>query len=247
MRKFSFCIEPEQIEAGLVSIIGEEFRHLRSVLRLGQGDVIHLIDGQGGSYEAMIDSMSKNSALIRIITHEQLVLPEFRLSVFQGIGRGKTMDLIVQKLTELGVLEVVPVMTQFALNNSRDRKKWPERIERWQKIARSACKQSKRVFFPVVMEPLSFNDAVLALAEYDESFILWENETTVSLQTVLKNEPKGLRVAILIGPEGGLAPEEIEFAARYSIPSVSLGNAILRTETAAIATAAIIQFCWGNS
>jgi 16S rRNA (uracil1498-N3)-methyltransferase len=246
MHRSTFFIEPMAPDQDRTYIRGEEFTHLHRVLRLQTGADVRLIDGQGGEYRARISRMAPNQAEVTITARDMAPPSRLYLRLFQAVPRSKKMDMIVQKLTEIGVQEVIPVISEHALVESRSEAKWQERLGRWQKIALEACKQSGRAVLPVIGQPLDFAAAVAKMRRSDEKMILWEREQAVSFREILATSPRGRQVAILIGPEGGFSAPEIALAREAGLVAVSLGRLILRTETAAMVAAAIVQFAWGD-
>jgi 16S rRNA (uracil1498-N3)-methyltransferase len=154
------------------------------------------------------------------------------------------MEFILQKSTELGVSEIVP----FAAGRSIPRlpkERESERLVRWQKIALEAARQSDRIIFPRV-SPLKDFSGVLDSSVQSVKLLLWEKEQSTRLKPILSDLSPPESVAVMVGPEGGLTDEEAKAAMEAGFIPVTLGHRILRTETAAIAILAILQFFWGD-
>jgi 16S rRNA (uracil1498-N3)-methyltransferase len=235
-----FFIEPSDITKDCATISDQEARHISMVLRLRPGNVIELFDGSGMVYQAEITKIGKMAVETKILArHHYREQPPF-LSVAQALVKGKKMDLIIQKATELGITAIMPVLTQHCAVPCPP----PDQINRWQRIALEACKQCDRPT-PLHCPPCTSLPELLARSDaYPTKIICWENEATVSLHDL--DLGSAANVLLLIGPEGGFSQTEAESAMAYGFTPVSLGPRILRAETAAIATMAIIQFVLGN-
>jgi 16S rRNA (uracil1498-N3)-methyltransferase len=170
--------------------------------------------------------------------------PSVRLSLLQGLAKGDKMDFIVQKAVELGVSAIYPVAMENAVVKL-DAAKAARKVERWQKIAAAAAQQSKRDFIPTVHEVLDFRSA-LAASGSELLLLAYEEEQQAGLRQVLQEHPEVQSLAIIIGPEGGIAPAELQAARAAGAVSVSLGTRVLRTETAGLVAAAAIFYETGN-
>ncbi len=183
--------------------------------------------------------MTRQAVTVDIISQQQPAKESVPLTLAQGLLKGKKMDFLVQKATELGVRTFQPLQTRYCENRG-DRK---GQRERWQRIMLEACKQCKRPL-PMEINPAS------GLNHFDASLfsckiMLWEGEKSVSLPGALPSTGSD-SICLLLGPEGGFHKEEIEHACALGFQTVSLGRRILRAETAALAAVAIIQFLAGN-
>lgn len=226
-----------------VEIAGDEASHIQRVLRLSVGDEIELFNGSHTVASAVIQSVSKQNTVVKITnTFESLAEPDVKVVLFQGIAKEAKMDYIIQKATELGVSEIVPVETEFSVVKVKDSVK---KTERWQKIAFEAAKQCKRASVPVVNKPVNFNEAINLLKQNDIYFAAYECEKDGSLKALL-GDKKVKSAGYIIGPEGGFSSKEAEMFKGENIPLVTLGKRILRTETAATATLGILMFCFGE-
>ena len=201
------------------------------------GVKIRISDESGRAYFCTIESISEKDvwAVIDEVDEKGTELP-CRVVLFQGLPKGDKMELIIQKAVELGVNEVVPVAMKNCVMKL-DEKKKRSRRERWQAIAESAAKQSKRNIIPQVFEVASYKEALEQAKEMDLFLLPYENERGMAAtREALERIQSGTSVAILIGPEGGFEPKEVTQAQEAGAVAISLGSRILRTETAAITT-----------
>lgn len=241
-----FLIEPGWRAGDDIRIFGEELRHLGQVLRIRVGDRIAVIDGSGDEHVAELLSLDKQVAVAhRISTTVPDVEPKTELTLLQGIPKSDKMDYIVQKAVELGVTRIIPVWTEHVV--SRDSGDMAGKVERWNRIAREAVKQCGRTRVPEVTEPMSLQTAVKAHSG-DLGIFLYEQERKKDLKALLKwyTMIQCHRLSILVGPEGGISPAEAEYLAMCGFASVTLGNRILRTETASLAALAIVMHETGD-
>jgi 16S rRNA (uracil1498-N3)-methyltransferase len=237
----SLYVPPAQIEEKLAFIRGEERHHI-DVLRLRVGDRIRLLDGLGTVYDGVISHISRHEAIVKLSGRRRRH-PMKRVDLYQGLPKGEKFELIIQKATELGVSSITPVICRRSIPRIEGRK-LPDRLRRWNRIAIEACKQSGRALFPKLNPPRSL-DEVLRIAEADLKLMLWEGERDRKLRHVLKGiAPES--VALLIGPEGGFDEVEVQSALDARFYTVTLGELILRTETAAIAALSLLQYELGQ-
>jgi 16S rRNA (uracil1498-N3)-methyltransferase len=223
-----------------VALLSEaESHHIASVLRMQSGDQVELFDGSGTIYHGELQHVSRDQVSVRLISSiKEHLIPARPLSLFQGLLKGKKMDFLVQKATELGVHSLQPVRTRYNGNHGN-----PERQqERWHRIMMEACKQCKRP------QPLDIRPPVLLdqveVSRFSTRLFLWEGETETSLDASLLQEEGP--VCLLLGPEGGFHPEEVEWAGKRGFQSTSLGRRTLRAETASLTAVVIVQFLLGG-
>lgn len=238
-----FYIE-ERLAVGVnAEIKGGEVRHIKDVLRLKSGDPVVLFDGSGMEFKGRITGFSKDGITVAIMEgREGETESPVEIILGQGIPKSEKMDLIVQKGTELGVSKIVPLFTERVVPKSFSTNK----IERWQRIAVEACKQSGRVKVPVISEPLSIDLFVKCAETSSLKLIPWEGEKETSLKKTLPAKLESSKVCFIVGPEGGLTNSEIVLANEYGFVPVSLGRRILRTETVPLALLSIVQFVYGD-
>ncbi|MBU0484323.1 MAG: 16S rRNA (uracil(1498)-N(3))-methyltransferase [Proteobacteria bacterium] len=241
----SFFVNPEEIYDKIARINGPDTHHLRSVLRMQAGDRIRLFDGQGKIYTGIINKISKDQTEVNIleITESQTTHPSLHLA--QAMATGKKMDLIIQKATELGITGIHPFISQHCSRHQPD----PNKEKRWQRIALESCKQCVRPTPPQINETTDFNKIITNADNFNRKLIFWESEEHFLLNKIdftNINNHQSFSVLFIIGPEGGFSEQEIKLAIDHGFQTVSLGNLTLRTETAAIAAAAILQYLLGN-
>jgi 16S rRNA (uracil1498-N3)-methyltransferase len=228
------------LAAGKVQLDEKASHHLSRVLRAATGDAIILFNGDGNEYHAVIQNISKKSVdaeITKIITCS--AESPVSISLAQGIARGEKMDFVIQKAVELGVTEIIPVMTErcnVRLDDEREQK----RMLHWQAVIISACEQCGRNVLPKIHAPVKL-DEWLSSVNADKKFVL-----SPHVSAKLRDDHDAASIAVLIGPEGGLSEREIEAACTHGFTALNLGPRILRTETAALAALAVIQFQFGD-
>lgn len=235
-----FFITPSQVSGSRISISDEDVRHIAAVLRKKTGDALLLCDGQGAEYQVAIAEIGKTEIKADIVSQRQREIAAPRITLGQGLPKSDKMDWIVQKATELGVTNIVPLVTERTIVKIRDEEK---RISRWQKIAREAAMQSDRPDIPSIEHIVPLKDFLRI--PHSESRILkllpWE-EASVPVKDVLRQHADARHIIVLIGPEGGFSSNEASTAREKDFHAVSLGPNILRTETAAIAVLSMIGY-----
>ena len=238
---FQFFVEPEQIQEEIVIITGSDVNHIRNVLRMKSGEQVRISDNCGGDYLCEIQEITAEQVALHILeTCANTELP-VKVTLYQGLPKSDKMELIIQKAVELGVSEIVPVSMKNCVVKL-DEKKAKSKQSRWQNIAESAAKQSKRSVIPTVGAVITFAQAVEQAKNMDVRLVPYEQERGMAYtRESFGGIKKGDEVAIFIGPEGGFAPSEIELV-RDDMKLISLGNRILRTETAGLATLAMLIF-----
>lgn len=231
---FNFFVESTAKQNDCFVITGSDYNHIVNVLRMKQGDEF-LVSCDGSSSLCILDGIDTENVYAKI-TQENYRSTELpvKLYLFQGLPKADKMELIIQKCTELGVYAIVPTEMKNCVVKLDDKKK-KSKTSRWQSIAESAAKQSKRNIIPEVSDVLSYRQVIDKIKELDLMLVPYENEKGMSgtKQTLDKIKP-GMSVGILIGPEGGFDEKEIAEAVKAGAATVSLGSRILRTETAAI-------------
>lgn len=236
-----FFIESEQVGKEYVTIVGSDVNHIRNVLRMKPGEKIRVSTTQGQDYFCRIAEVGADFVQADILEEEapNTELPS-KIYLFQAIPKGDRMETVIEKAVELGVYEIIPVDMKFCVVKL-DEKKAANKIRRWQAIAESAAKQSKRSLIPQIHPVMRYKDAIAYAAECDVNLVPYENERgmTATKEALDQLQP-GQSVSIMIGPEGGFAPEEID-AVREQMQVISLGKRILRTDTAAITTMSIVM------
>ncbi|MGD8568035.1 MAG: 16S rRNA (uracil(1498)-N(3))-methyltransferase [Gammaproteobacteria bacterium] len=228
-----------------ISLDAQATNHVVRVLRLKQDDPVIVFNGQGGEYAGVIDAVSKRHATVRL---QQFQQPDkespLHICLFQGVSRGERMDFTMQKAVELGVNSIFPVHTQRSavhINVERMTKKHAH----WQGVVNSACEQCGRDVVPQVHEPATLQEraADIAAQENGVAFAL-DHRAEQSLTEV--DKPNSCDVALVVGPEGGLTAQELDWLRELGCISVKMGPRILRTETAAVTAIAVMQSLWGD-
>lgn len=223
-----------------VDLRGADAKHVVQVLRLTPGDWIVLSDGSGKSYEAEITDASPRSVTAKIKSlRSQRKLSDLTLAI--AITKHDKTEAVIQKTVELGIARIIPFHSERTVpklvSDVTDKK-----LERWQKISMEAAKQSGLPFFPKVERPLPFDELVRTIPDFVTSILFWEGEKDRGIadyKDELSQEGKKL---VVIGPEGGFSKDEVEKARAAGAVTASLGQQILRVETAAIAALAICQY-----
>jgi 16S rRNA (uracil1498-N3)-methyltransferase len=238
-----FFVSEQAIQDGYISLTDDNFRHIKTVLRLHLQDKILINDGQGNDYKCIIEKIGDHEMIARIEEIQRAkVEPTTQTYLFQALIKGEKMDWVIQKAVEIGITAIIPIETNRCVVKLEKGKKAEAKRERWQKIAESAAKQSGRAIIPTVHVPTSFKEAILYAKENIESaFIPYEKEKSMSLKQFLQ-KPKANKYGIFIGPEGGFTEDEIFYAEREGISSVTLGKRILRSETAGLVTLSIMMY-----
>ncbi len=243
-----FFVLPEKAVNGKCIIDTEDVAHITRVLRLGIGDSVTVCDSAGMDYTAEISSIEPGKIVCDIISSKKSdTEPDIELTLYQGIPKGPKMEYIIQRTTELGITRIVPCTMARCVSRLDGEKAERKKVERWQKIAESAAKQSGRGIIPEVCMPVSFKDAVRRMTMADAAFAPYECESTAGIREYLKSLPEKVKTAaFIIGPEGGFDPAEVEILKENGIKTVSLGKRILRTETAGGAVTAVVMYESGN-
>lgn len=260
-------VPPTQFDGDIAMITGDEHHHLRNVRRIRTGEKIRLIDGKGTVYIAkVLDTAIADATQAEILSAEFHTPRLPSLTLFQGVPKHDKMELILQKTTELGVTQIIPMHSERSLQKPSQ-----QRCERWQRVVVSATKQCKRSWLPELSSPQQFETCLAQVKRFTRSLICCESVTGQHIKTVLRhgegaktgamterylaprekregqasnsfNSPKPESISIFVGPEGGFAVEEVNAAIENGCIPVTLGQNILRTETAAIAAVAAVAY-----
>lgn len=240
-----FFVEPHQIdeEAHQIHITGSDVNHISNVLRMKPGEELWISDGSKYEYRCTIESFEPDEVLLHIVYSQE---PEYelpcRIYLFQGLPKADKMELIIQKAVELGAYEIIPVETKRCVVKL-DGKKSAKKTARWQQIAESAAKQSKRMLIPNVHEVLTFREALKYAESMDVRLVPYELARGMQeTKEILAGIEPGQSVGIFIGPEGGFEEKEIEAAIEGGAKPITLGRRILRTETAGLAILSVLMF-----
>ena len=245
---YHFYTEKSNISDKTITIYGEDVNHIKNVLRMKEGEEIIICDSEGTDYHSKIVSIGRDEVVAEILSSGiSEAEMKFRVHLFQGLPKKDKMEMIIQKSVELGVYEIIPVMTRRVIVKLDDKKKEEAKIKRWQAISESAAKQSGRGMIPNVSGCLSFKEALKTASFMQKVFIPYENAPSSSedmkeyLKLIEAIEPD-TDVAVFIGPEGGFEPAEVEEAVTAGAVPISLGKRILRTETAGLMLLSVLGF-----
>ncbi|MGH2575082.1 MAG: RsmE family RNA methyltransferase [Ignavibacteria bacterium] len=227
-----YFTKKENVFDNKLVITGQEAKHLQMVLRKKMGDQIYVTDGEKNLYKTEIKNISKDSIKCGIIEkYYNVNEPSSKIVLFQSLLKNPSrFEFVIEKTTELGVYEIIPILTENVINKSCSK------LERWQSIALSAMKQSQRCYLPKVNNPVNFAEAIKLCSKFDLNLIaderVWDSKIKISdLRLLLKDKNS---CALFIGPEGGFAKNEIETAAKNEFKILNLGKRKLRSETASI-------------
>lgn len=234
-----FFVTGEQEGRDFITITGQDAHHIKHVLRMKPGEVVR-VSGECGSYTCSVLELGEDFVQLDILGEANETELSGRIYLFQAIPKGARMESIIEKAVELGVYEIIPVAMKYCVVRL-DEKKAKEKVRRWQAIAESAAKQSKRSRIPKVHPVMPFLDAADYAMECKRRILPYENEQGMEgAGKALLDIQKGDSVSVMIGPEGGFAPEELE-AVRSRMQVISLGRRILRTDTAAFTAMSLIM------
>jgi 16S rRNA (uracil1498-N3)-methyltransferase len=217
-------------------------QHLVRVLRLGEGDEVVLFNDTGREFPSRIASVDRHGLRADVLAcRERDLESPLAITLVQGICRGERMDWVVQKATELGASRIIPVLTSRSVVRLRGSRA-DRRLTHWQAVARSACEQSGRNRVPIIDQPASLETCLAQLPPAGLLLLL----APESRARLADHDQPVSTISLLVGPEGGLSPAEIELASELGFRSVRLGPRILRTETAAVTAIALVQARWGD-
>ena len=237
---YQFFVEEEQVHSDSISITGGDVNHIKNVLRMKNGEKIRVSSKSGQAYFCHISSIQDDEVIAAIDSADDTGTElDNHIVLYQGLPKGDKMELIIQKAVELGVSEIVPVAMKNCVVKL-DEKKAAKKLQRWQAIAESAAKQSKRT----VMQPVTYKEALKIASELDITLVPYENERGMDATREIMGQLKaGQTIGVVVGPEGGFAPEEIALVdENATMHRISLGRRILRTETAGLAALAMLVY-----
>lgn len=238
-----FFVEPSQIQDMKIYVEGPDVNHIKNVLRMKPGEQVMVSDGEGNQYLCALESMEAKLAWFRIVdTWRENRELSSKIYLFQGLPKSDKMELIIQKATELGAYEMIPVVTGrtvVKLDEKKAEKKW----SRWNAIAEAAAKQSGRGRIPQVHEVMTFSEALEYAKGLDVILIPYEKaEGMEATRRAIGKIRPGQSVGIFIGPEGGFEEAEVRQAVSVKAEPVTLGRRILRTETAGFVVLSMLLY-----
>lgn len=232
-------------DSGHLVLPKDKAHYLIRVHRLKTGDAVAVFDGCANEFVARLKDVQREKdrvvlAVERLLRTEPEAVPQITLC--QGLAKQGKVETVIQKACELGVHAIRPFSSSYAVvqvKEGRTRK----RLSRWEKVAQEACRQSGRIRLPEIAEPCSFED--LLKDDAGLRLLAYEGSDVEPLGDLLVSTPPE-RVSLIVGPEGGFAPEEIVLARESGVRIVSMGPRVLRTETAGVALLAVVQYTWGD-
>ena len=221
-------------------LTGDEAEHLSQVLRIKSGAEITIFDGQGRQAAAIVDQVSRDQVTLELGEPRVTTPPLPAVTLVQAIPKGKNMELIVQKAVELGVAKIQPLITQHTVVQPGAGK-----ADKWRRIALEACKQCGQDTIPDIAEPLSFNDWITGSNSGELSIIASLAEGARPMREVLRERSQLKSCSLLVGPEGDFSPEETEAAIEAGFKPVTLGDIVLRVETASLFCLSALRYEFG--
>ena len=243
MQRFFVSQEMIDEENMRIRLTGEDVNHIKNVLRMKTGEELWVSDGERYEYHSQILKIRPDEILLEILYRQE---PDYELPskiwLFQGLPKGDKTELIIQKAVELGAYQIVPVRMKRCVMKL-DEKRGAKKAERWQQIAESAAKQSRRMLVPQVNSPVSFAEAMQMAGALDRIIVPYElAKGMTETRNILNSIKPGESIGIFIGPEGGFDPQEIEELKSRGAETVTLGHRILRTETAGMTLLSVLMF-----
>lgn len=238
---YQFFVEDGQVGRDFITITGSDVNHIKNVLRMKPGEIVRISSRSGHDYQCSVLELTDDFVQMDILDADAASTElSGRIYLFQALPKGDRMEYVIQKAVELGVYEIIPVTMKYCVVKL-DEKKAQSKVRRWQAIAESAAKQSKRSLIPQIHPVISFKEAVDYAMKCDRRLVPYENERGMQATAeALASIRAGDKISVMIGPEGGFAEEEIG-AVRDHMQIISLGKRILRTDTAAAAVMSILM------
>jgi len=228
-----------------VQLSREETAHAFKVLRLRAGEEVELTDGVGRLFSGELTEVSREQVSAKVLEELDSKEAPVRITLYQGYPKSDKLELIVQKLTELGAYRIVPVVMERSVAKP-DQKDKAKRQERLSRIAQEAAKQCGRGMVPEISEAISWKQALAEMKAHELVMMPWEDAHDVRMKDVYARSGSVKDIAVIIGPEGGISPAEAQQAAEQGAVHVTLGPRILRTETAALASVTVALTLWGD-
>ena len=242
---YQFFVEDEQVQTSenRIVITGADVNHIGNVLRMKIGEKIRISSEEGLSYFCRIAEITSGEVFAEIESVDETGTElSNNIYLFQGLPKSDKMELVIQKAVELGVHEIIPVSMKNCVVKL-DAKKAQSKGKRWQAIAESAAKQSKRTVIPTIHMPVSYEQAKKIALGLDIKLVPYENARGMeATREIMSSIQEGASIGIFIGPEGGFDQKEID-SLEDSFYRISLGRRILRTETAGLATMSMLVYC----
>ena len=243
----TFHVKNSQIDGKNIQIIGEDYNHLKNVLRSKIGEKIDICDENSIKYNTKIIEYTDKAAVCEIEKiDDRNTETKVKMTLFQGLPKMDKFELIIQKSTEIGVSDIYPVQMDRSIMKI-DEKNLDKKLDRWNKISLEASKQSGRQKIPNVHTVINLKNIIENISKYDIVLLPYENEKSATIKDVIgdlkSNKEEFKNIAVIIGPEGGFSENEISTLSKYeNVNIVTLGPRILRTETAGIVTLAMLVY-----
>lgn len=240
-----FFVDKDQIIDDEIEILGMDVKHIRDVLRLRVDEEIE-VSSDGFTYISKIQSLEKKKVVLKVLDkYKGSNEAPINIILYQGLAKGNKMDIIFQKGTEVGIKKFYPLGTSRSIVKINNIKKEQSKVERWNTIVDGAAKQSKRDIVPKVENVITFNEMIHLLKDEENILVPYENEESNGIKADLK-DIQGKDIHLIIGPEGGFDPGEINKLKEIGAKIVTLGPRILRTETAGLVASTIILYELGD-
>ena len=239
-----FFVDPQELQGDFLVLTGANAEHAK-VLRLKNGENVLVCDGNGKECICAVSDVSAGQISL-VVQHRQESQTEarVRVSVYMAFPKGDKLEHVIQKATELGASEIVAFPSARCVSRP-DEKSLKKKLERWQKIAASAAEQSGRGLIPQVLVLSSYQEALNRAAQADLPILFYENEKATTLKMALETKSYN-SVSLLTGPEGGLEPREVAAAKDAGLHICTLGNRILRCETAPLCALSAVMYASGE-
>lgn len=240
---YHFFAQHENIYDTYIELTGTDVNHIKNVLRFKEGDKLLISSGDNVDYSCHIAEFGEDKIIAAIDSRDEVgkELPS-KVYLFQGLPKGDKMEFIIQKMTELGVYSIIPVAMKRSVVKL-DSKKADSKVKRWNAIAESAAKQSKRSIIPKVTEVMTFKQALKMASDVDVKLLPYECADGIEkTKSIIEGLHGGTSVAVFIGPEGGFDIEELELAKECGWEVITLGKRILRTETAGMMLMSVLMY-----
>ena len=242
-----FYAPPKLIEDGIARLPADEARHAVAVMRLKKADPVIVIDGLGTAYRGIVAKISRSKA-VEITVHAEIRNfgePSLIVTLAAGLSSGYKFDNIVARGTELGVKRFVPVLTSKSKVRMDDTRRARARVARLEKVALAAAKQCRRAYRPEISVPVDFVEYIRE-TDGESLNLLFHPVTKARPLGDALDDSRPKRVSLLVGPESGFSDEEVEAATQAGFVPVSLGDRVLRTETAGPAVVTLIMHLMGE-
>ena len=244
-----FFVEEKQVNGEKINIIGNDVNHIKNVLRQKIGDTITICNSSNMK-DYLCEILKVTDQNIECKIKEELednVESNIHVTIMQGLPKADKMELVIQKSVELGVYDITPIEMKRCVVKLNDKDK-QKKIARWQKISEVAAKQSGRNIIPNINPVINIKNICNLLSEYDIVLVAYENEKERTIKEELKkikqshNKEQIIKIAVVIGPEGGISEEEIELLKQNGAETITLGKRILRTETVALNVLSVVLY-----